>query len=254
MKKLSTLLAAGVMVATALVGCGAAPTAPEKPTRRQPAQQMQQLPQQGVGAQQAPLAGAAGDAQVKQLLAAVAATNQRATGFSATLDVFDKGATGSNTQTLKVAFKKPNNLKINIVKDAGGNEGVTALWAGSSKLQVKPKFPPVTVSLDVTDKRVTSQNGWTIKDTGVAAILNVLLNPQNQIKSLGNQVVNGKNLAMLEVKSPVSPSGATHEVIGIDPAVNLPAFRAVYKGQTVMYKLSIKSISMTAPTVAEMSL
>jgi hypothetical protein len=112
----------------------------------------------------------------------------------------------------------------------------------------------MAISLQITDKRLVSRNGWTIKDTGVSAILATLLNPQAQVKPLGDQAMNGKNLAMLEVRSPVSPKGATHEVIGIDRQTNLPAFRAVYKGQQLMYRLAIKSISMTAPSSAEMAI
>lgn len=250
MKKLTALLAAAFLVPSILVGCGANPAAPAKELRNR-------LPVQGAVAQpgmgQAQQAGPV-DPKVAQLLAAVAKTNQQATGFSATIDVMDKGADGANNQTLKVAFKKPNNLKISILKDAGGNDGVQALWAGSSSMQVKPKFPPMAISLQITDKRLVSKNGWTIKDTGVSAILATLLNPQAQIKPLGDQAMNGKNLAMLEVRSPVSPKGATHEVIGVDRQTNLPAFRAVYKGQQLMYRLSIKSISMTAPSSAEMAI
>ena len=39
-----------------------------------------------------------------------------------------------------------------------------------------------------------------------------------------------------------------------EPPPNLPAFRAVYKGQQLMYRLSIKSISMNAPSSAEMAI
>ena len=250
MKKISALLAAGLVLASALAGCGASPAAPVKQLRKVPVQQAGNP----TANQAMPGAPGAVDPQVRQLLAAVAATNQRAAGFSATIDIQDKGRGESGTQTLKVAFKKPNSLKIDIVKDSAGNQGVKALWSGSSKMQVKPNFPPITVSLDVSDERLVSRNGWTIKDTGVSAIVGVLLNPQSQFKALGDQNVGGKKLAMLEVRSPASPNGATHEVIGIDRQNNLPGFRAVYKGQTLMYKLEMKSIKLVAPSATEMAI
>ena len=249
MKKISALLVAGLLVSTALVGCGASPTAPAKDLRNR-------MPVQGAVAQpgQGAVSQTNADPKVQALLKAVSETNQRATGFSATIDTFDKGAEGSANQTLKVAFKKPNSLKISIMKDTGGNDGVQALWAGSSTMQVKPKFPPMAVSLDVNDKRLVSRNGWSIKDTGVSAILNVLLSPQSQLKRIPDQNINGKMLAMVEVHSPQSPKGATHEVIGVDRTTNLPAYRAVYKGQEVLYRLTIKSISMKAPSASEMAI
>ncbi|MFN3428341.1 MAG: hypothetical protein ACK46X_00145 [Candidatus Sericytochromatia bacterium] len=250
MKTISALLAAGLVLASALAGCGASPAAPAKQLRKTPVQQ---------GAnptinQAMPGVPGMVDPQIKQLLAAVAATNQRAAGFTAVIDVQDKGPSESGSQTLKVSFKKPNSLKIDIMKDSAGNDGVKALWAGASQMQVKPKFPPITVSLDVSDKRLISRNGWTIKDTGVSAIVGVLLNPQSQFKALGDQPVGGKTLAMLEVRCPTSPKGATHEVIGIDRQTNLPGYRAVYRGQTLMYKLEMKSMKLTAPSATEMAI
>jgi hypothetical protein len=252
MKTISALLAAGLVLASALAGCGASPAAPVKQLRQTPPQQV--VNQAGPVVPGAPGAVGAPDAQVKQLLAAVAATNQRAAGFSATLDIVDKGAAGTGSQTMKVSFKKPNSLKVDILKDTNGNAGVKALWAGSSKMQVKPNFPPITVSLDISDERLISRNGWTIKDTGVSAIIGVLLNPQSQFKALGDQAVGGKTLAMLEVRSVASPKGATHEVIGIDRQTNLPGYRAIYKGQTLMYKLEMKSIKLVAPSATEMAI
>jgi outer membrane lipoprotein-sorting protein len=243
MKTFSALLAVGFIASTLMAGCGANPAATNRTQalrNRMPVQG--QMPMGQPGAR-----NTAADAQVPQLLAAVNQANMRTQGFSATVETYDKGPSGSCTQTLKVAFKKPSSLKINIVKDAGGNDGVQALWTGGAQLQVKPKFPPMTVSLGVTDQRLTSKNGWTIKDTGVAAIQAVLLNPASQIHILGDQQLEGKNMVMVEVHSPASPKGSDHEVIGIDPNTAMPGFRAIYNGQTLLYKLTIKSMVLNAP-------
>lgn len=251
MTKTTALLAAALVTSTMLAGCGANPAAtnPASTLRnRMPVQgQMPNTMQPGAR-------NAAGEPTVQQVLAAVNQTNQNLQGFSATVETYDKGPAGSSTQTLKVAFRKPSSLKIDIVKDQGGNDGVQALWTGGAQLQVKPKFPPMTVSLGVTDQRLTSKNGWTIKDTGVAAIQGVLLNPASQIKMIGNQPVDGKMLTLLEVHSPASPKGAEHEVIGIDPSNAMPAFRAIYNGQNLMYKLTIKSMVLSAPSAGALQI
>jgi outer membrane lipoprotein-sorting protein len=244
MKKMSVLLAAGLVASTMLAGCGANPAA----SSRTSTTTRNRMPVQGqVPANAQPGARNAAEPSVQQVLAAVNQANMRLQGFSATVDTYDKGPSGTCSQTLKIAFKKPTSLKIDIVKDQGGNDGVQALWTGGAQLQVKPKFPPMTVSLGVTDQRLTSKNGWTIKDTGVAAIQGVLLNPASQIKMIGNQNVEGKMLTLLEVHSPASPKGSDHEVIGIDPNTAMPGFRAIYNGQTLLYKLTIKSMVLNAP-------
>lgn len=252
-KKMPALLVTGLMLVATIAGCGADPAGAGKArqlqNRRAPNQravpnpmQPRMLPGQVPGQMGQP----GGD--VRQLLAAVGQAQAQVKGFSATVDTFDKGAGGTGTQTLKVAFKKPSTLKIDVVKDSGGGEGSQALWTGGGNLDVKPKFPPMKVSLSVSDKRLVSKNGWTIKETEVNATLKVLLDPASQVKVIGQQPMNGKMLTMVEVRSQQSPKGATHEVIGIDPQVNLPTFRSIYKGQQLIYKLEIKSMSLNPPS------
>lgn len=196
----------------------------------------------------------AGQGDPRPLLANVAVAYQAAQGFSALIETYDKGPTGSGQQTLQVAFKKPSSLAITMLKNTGGNEGTMAVWSGGSNIKVKPKFPPITLSLALDDERIKSYNGWTLKDTEVSAMLRVLLDPNAQVRLLGIQQLNGKLLTMLEVKSRLSPKGATHEVIGIDPQTRLPGIRNVYQSQKLLYKLEIKRMQLTVPSAREFSL
>ena len=78
-----------------------------------------------------------------------------------------------------------------------------------------------------------------------------MLDPAAQVQIMGEQVLLGKQLVMVNVNSPRKPKGATHEIIGIDKTNMLPAFREVYKGQAVMYRLAIKSMKMGVPSTSE---
>lgn len=255
MKKhnLPALLVTGLILATAISGCGsdATGTRPRQMKQKQPvlgAAPAGQMPGQMPGQ----VAPGAGDA--RQLIAAVKQTSDTSRGFTATIEAYDSGAEGSSTQTLKIAYKKPNTLKITIMKDSNGNTGVQALWGGGSDIKVKPKFPPMAISLSATDKRVISKNGWSIKDTGVGAILNVLFDPSAQVKLVGDQPVGGKLLTMVDVTSRQSPKGADHELIGIDKALMLPAYRCVYKGTKVLYKMTMKSMNLKPPSSSDFAI
>lgn len=242
---------AASLIATAVMlgGCGSTPqSAPDSrplKQRRAVAPPMQQP--------QAPMPGAMNQ-DPRALLAAVSQAEKSTQGFSATIETYDKGPKETGRQTIKVAYKKPGTLAITMVKNTSGNEGTVALWSGGNDIKVKPAFPPITVSLPLSDDRIVSQNGWTLKETEVGAIFRVLLDPAAQIRPLGPQPAAGKMVTMLEVKSQKSPKGTTHEIIGIDPQTNLPAVRSIYKGSQLVFKLEIKSIKLGVPSASAFSL
>ncbi|MNS39354.1 hypothetical protein D3C72_716320 [compost metagenome] len=260
MKTTTALMATVLLTSTVLVGCGASPTAPEQPTRQQvPVRGLQ--PADGWTAQpgatapgQAAPAGAA-DAQAQQPLAGVRKAQAANRGFSATVQTWEKGAGKTESGTLKIAFKKPSVMRLEIQKSTNSQaQGVKLRWEGGSEFKIKPTWMPFAVGVGITDKRVISLNGWTIKETDVTCILNVLLDPATQVKFIGPQTFDGLNLVAVEARSPKSPKGVTHEVVGIDPQSGLPKARMLYKGQELVYKLTVKSMALKVPGESELSM
>lgn len=256
-------LVAGVAAATVMAGCGhSTATTPKVPSRAP----LQTYPgagygmaQPGAGLPGAPgmpgAPGAAGMPTVQQLLAAVQQVRATDQGFSANISTYEKGPDGSTSnQVLDVWWKKPNTLKIHIVKGDSQSNDCQVLWDGSSNMKVKPNFLPFAVNVSINDSRVVSKNGWSIKQTDVSCILNVLLDPGAQAQMLGFQNVDGKQVFLLDVHSPKSPSGVTHEQIGIDPNLNIPVVRLMYKGQTLAYKLVAKTFILKTPSSSNLSL
>lgn len=254
------LLTAGIVAAVLLAGCGSSPTtSSNKFRKRSPLQGS--APMAGIGGQMGPngqmmgpngqaMPGAGGD--VAGLLNAVRQAQATQQGFSATIDTYEKGPKGDEeNQTLKISYKRPSSLKIHITKGTGQSQDAKVLWTGGSDLKVKPSFLPFAVSKSISDEAIKTRNGWTIKDTCPAGILDSLLDPAAQVQILGEQALMGKQMVMVNVNSPRKPKGATHEILGIDKTNMLPAFREVYKNQTVLYRLAIKSMKMGVPSSAE---
>jgi hypothetical protein len=260
MKKIHALLATTLMASITLVGCGSTPSAPERPTRNQmPVQRLQ--PAQGWNNGQPGQPGMSGpaaagaDMKVQQLLAAVRQAQTVNKGFVATIQTYEKGKGKTEVGTLKVAFKKPSVMRLDIQKSTNTQAiGVKLRWEGGNEFKIKPTWMPFAVGVGIDDKRVISLNNWTIKETDVTCILNVLLDPATQVKFIGDQVVDGLPLTLVEARSPKSPKGVTHEVVGIDRATGLPKARMLYKGQELAYKLVVKSLSMKVPSEGELSM
>lgn len=239
------------MVSALLAGCGGSPTGTSSKVKRSSLQgsaPLVQAPQPG----QAGMPPGGGDATA--LLMAVSQAQAAQNGFTATVDTYEKGPKGTDTQTLKVAFKRPQTLKIHIVKGAGQSNDAKVLWTGGNDIKVKPSFLPFAVSKSISDEALKTYNGWTIKDTCPNAILDQLMDTSAQKTIIGEQALVGKQLIMVKVISGKRPKGSTHEIHGIDKATMLPAFREVYKDQAVMYRLTMKVFKSGTPSESELSL
>jgi len=253
MKLIPTALLTIGMVSALLTGCGGSPTSTKtvKRSSLQGAAPLVQMPQAGVpGANGA----AAGGGDVQGLLTAVLQAQAAQQGFTATAETYEKGPKGEDTQTLKVAYKRPSTLKIHIVKGSGQSQDAKVLWTGGNDLKVKPSFLPFAVSKSITDDALLTWNKWSIKDTCPAAIIDQLSDTSAQKQILGEQAIAGKQMVLIQVTSNKRPKGSTHEIHGIDRATMLPAFREVYKGQTVMYRLIMKSFKSGVPSASEMEI
>jgi hypothetical protein len=258
MQKTLVQTAAGFLALVALVGCGTSPSAPETPKRQQvPANRLQngQLGQPGFADQMGQPGGAGGAQAAQALLATVRRANAQNKGFTAMVDTWEKGNGKTESGTLKLAFKKPSTLRLTIAKSTNSQAtGVKLRWDGGKEFKIKPTWMPFSVGVGIEDKRVVSLNNWTIKETDVTCILNVLLDPATQVKALGEQNFDGVMMPAIEAVSPKSPRGVTREVIGIDKVTGLPKARQLYKGQTLVYKLMVKQMTMKTPSESELEM
>jgi hypothetical protein len=198
--------------------------------------------------------GAANPQAVQGLLMGVRQAKQNFTGFSATINTWEKGPKGLAIEKLKIYFKKPGTLRISVLDSNIGDKGTELLWPGSDSVKVKPSYLPFAVNLDLGDDRLASRNGWKLSETDVNSVLKVLLDPSSQLTPLGTQPQDGKMLQMVELHSSASPKGATKEVIGVDPSNNLPCLRMIFNGETLMYKMTMSGINMKCPTEDQLSL
>jgi hypothetical protein len=239
----------GLLLVAGASGCGTTPAAPRPP-------RVASLGAPPAG--QVPLApvpaSAAGPQDAQTLRALVAAAHAQVPGLDATIETYDKGPRGQETNTIRIAYKKPYTMRIEMVKATGTAHGARILWTGTETLRIKPSFLPMAVEKRIDDAQTVSKNGWTIRHTGVHAIFKVLLDPAAQVRALGSQVMEGRTLEGVEVRSTESPAGATHEIIAIDPVQRLPVVRAVYRGPQLLYRATIKQMAVKSIGQSELAL
>lgn len=248
----AALTAAVLAPVLLIVGCGANPAGTKKPKKKPVAPPMQMLQGGPGGAMPMGPQGAMAP-EVAQMIDGLRRAQASIPGFTATVETYDKGPSGKDNSVMKVAYKKPSSLKIEMVKAQGQAQGAKILWTGGSDLTIKPSFLPMSVTKSVNDDAVKSKNGWTIRETEVNAIFKVVFDPGARITAKGVQPIDGKPLAMFDVISPSSPKGATSEAIGIDPQTGLPGVRMLFKGTELIYKLTLKNMQIKAVSASEMN-
>lgn len=192
------------------------------------------------------------------LRAGLAKLYEAAPGLRAVVETLDVGPTGNqNPVTLKVASLKPLPIFIEVTK--GNGEGTRLRWEGGDSLKAKPKFPPIAVTLKLTDERLITFNHWTLKDTAVAALFDVALDPGAKLERIADVSVDGVACAELKIQSAKSPKGASYEHLALELATFRPRRREIYGAKAngevgLMYRLTMKQLELVKPAPKELEL
>lgn len=248
MRRPLTYILIATSVAAALVGCGKTPTAPKVKTSRAPLQQTLPAGQMPALGQQLP--GSA-DPRIGQLLAGIAqlkATGQAAETVVKVLYNKDDGSVKHVRSRYK--FQKPSKHFLEVL--ASNEEkvvGTKVSWSGSgagAKANVRTKFIGfwLTVSLDLHDDRLRDQRGNFLDETALDRSLATILDPGAQVTFKGEGELNGKRMAVIDVVSPLKLKNVTRDTFGIDVQTFQPILREMYKGEKLLYKMTVESAKM----------
>jgi outer membrane lipoprotein-sorting protein len=180
-----------------------------------------------------------GEAAVKRFLAVY----DRAEAFEGVATVFCRHGNRTTETTYQLYLAKPNKSGFRVLKapHMTASEGTKLLWFGGPKADVRTRFfgVPITLSADITDRRLCDLRGDTMADLNVVAAVAVLKDPATRFTYLGRQTLEGRTLDRVEVKSPRLLKGIRHEVLGLDAATALPITREMHDAQGLAYKLTL---------------
>lgn len=234
----------------ALAGCGKSPTAVKVKTSRQGLQQTQQPTGQvpGFGLPGVPGAPGAADPRVGQLLQGIAALKQNGQSADTIVKVtYNKDDGTTKHVRSHYRFQKPSKHYLEVL---ASNEpkvvGTKVSWSGSNKANVRTKFIGfwLTVSLELHDDRLRDQRGNFLDETAIDRSLATIIDPGAQVSLKGEGELNGKRIAILDVVSPLKLKSVTRDVFGIDVQTFQPLMREMYKGDKLIYKMTVESAKL----------
>lgn len=237
--KLNRLLLAVVAAASMLAGCGDPPGTVVDNGRQLNGLHVNQTPQ---APNQQQILGQV-EAGIRATYANTQALSCDITGYFVNKD---SGAVSSNAA--RFAFEKPNKTMITVTQSTDGRQvGTKLVWSGGSQLAVHTKFIGfwINTSVDIHDARTTDGRGYFLDQTSLDKIMQTLLDSKNQVKLLGTGNLNGVPVAQLDLKSPDSFPGISHEVFVIDGQKMVPLSREMYDASNkLVYRMTMANMQL----------
>lgn len=173
-------------------------------------------------------------------------------GVSASIKTFeDNGTTG--TGQIKFLYKKPSSIKVEVISSsASGQAGVKLAYSDPNNVQVRPSgmLSMVSVSLAMNDPKLLSGRKYQLNQIDLPTTVLRLTSPGAKAKLIGQSVVNGSQVYVLEITNKSFDPNITREVLSIDSKTFMPRMHEMYQGGKKVYAAEISSITLNPPLTA----
>ena len=188
------------------------------------------------------------DPQGEALIRRFLAVYDQAETFEGVARVYCRHQGKATETTYQIYLAKPNKSGFRVLKapHQRSTEGTKLVWLGGPKVDVRTRFfgLPISLKADVTDKRLGDLRGDTMDDLSVVTAVSVLRRPDVRVTYLGRQVLDGRALERVEVKSPALLKGIRREVLSLDVETGIPIVREMHDEAGVAYKLTVERFKL----------
>jgi hypothetical protein len=114
--------------------------------------------------------------------------------------------------------------------------GSSLLWTGGTTVKIKAAHVPFAVTFAYDNSQVVSARGYRLDQTDIFSMGKVLRAPGATLRAVGERRVNGEDVYIVDVVSPASLPGITHELIGLNDRILIPTYREMYAGESLVHK------------------
>lgn len=187
---------------------------------------------------------------LQSLMTAVKQALSSIQNLTATIDSWNTNGQKSETVKTRISFMQPDHNRVDILQSTNSSAvGSKVVWSGTSQVTVRAKvlFVSVTLTLPQTDDRLVNARGYTVADVGLKRLIDIFFHPQTNAKWLGTSNMDGRNLYILELTSPLSPDDVSKERVGIDPETKLPVLRQLFQGDQMVFWTQLTAIQTNTP-------
>jgi hypothetical protein len=188
--------------------------------------------------------------KARALLAAVDAATKQVHNWTASASNEMVGPDGTKSWNLsKVNFKHPATMCATVLKASDDKTVNTkVVYDGGDQIQLKTYFfgfLAIKISLPHDDARLLDPYNRSLKQTQTKQLFDTILHPKATAAWIGEGTAGGEAVDFLDIKSPASWKGISHEVVGISRRLNLPILRDSfnYKNQRIVH-LELKGMKL----------
>jgi outer membrane lipoprotein-sorting protein len=173
-----------------------------------------------------------------------------ATGYSATVTVFEQKGTQTENLVLDYSYRKPSNATVRIVQ--GNNAGVTLVWNGGTTMQAhrgSGLMAAFKKTMAVDDPHATTVRGSTIDQLSFDAILAHAQQTPGSVAQLPGAPIDG--LATDEVRlipTNAADDGLTLEVVDVSKTTHLPVRILGYEGPVLVRSIVFSDVKLQPRT------
>lgn len=211
------------LLTLSLAACGAQPAGVECPAPVEP----EPVP---VTSAPAPAPNAPGGlALVQRAQAAFKAMG----GYETEMSYYQKMGAKTASGVYALAGKQPRKLKIEIKQ--GNSQGAKLYWEGGKTIKVRPGgfLSAIALDLPLDDNRIISVRRYTLDQTDLPAMFNLMLDPANAV-SAGEQ-------GMVIITGPHLLKGCVRMVARFDPATTLPTDVELSDAKEVVFRMRLRN-------------
>jgi outer membrane lipoprotein-sorting protein len=192
-------------------------------------------------------ASAAGGSTEEKLLKKAKDAFEALNGLSASIKTYENSGK-EGTGVIKFLYKKPSTIKVDVVVSSDASQsGVKLAYSNPNEVKVRPTgmLSVVSVTLAMNDSRLLSGRKYQLNQIDLPATINRLTAPGNKAKLVGQSVVNGSPVYVVEINATqlIDPK-ITREVLSLDAKTFMPRMHEMYQGSQKVYAAEITTISL----------
>lgn len=181
----------------------------------------------------------------KKIVAKVQKAYDALQNYSATISFFSKknekrlpDAKPLLNAKFKYMFQTPRMESFDVLEHSISMiVGGKIVWKGEKK--VVGKVGILSLSVDLTDSKVTTNRDWNFGQMDHVALLERLNSSKGELSLAGKSTVGGTDVYILKIKGPVMDEDVTEESIAIDTKTFLMVSDEVYVGSDMVFQLKI---------------
>ncbi|MFN8673981.1 MAG: hypothetical protein U0457_18110 [Candidatus Sericytochromatia bacterium] len=140
--------------------------------------------------------------------------------------------------TFKYTFQKPRMEAFTVLKHTISiAEGAKLVWTGDK--QAKAKAGILSLTLELTDSKITTNRNWSFAKLDHVAILERLNDPRGKLVLAGVSNISGKDCYILKLVGPIIDDDITEEAIAVDKKTFYMISDEMYVGEDKVFDLKI---------------